>query len=356
MSSYHEKETERINDKLDEMKSTLPEFVCDYLDSLLEQNKSAKTRLNYAFDCRAFLYYIVQECNVALDDITPEFLGTLTPLDIQRYLTFLTQYRTPEDVAYNKTHPGANRVHKNSSSAKGRKLASLRGLYKFLMLNQYVNENPAKLVEIPVNKRSRDDIVAMDNREVESMIDGAEDGSSLTRRQAQFAKKTQYRDMALLQTMIGTGVRVSELVGINMDDIDMKSRSILVYRKEGKAQRVYMTDDAAAAIDDYIRMERKPADGESALFLSPRTGLRLSVRSVERIVKKYTANITNQKIHAHTLRATYATNLYANSDDINLVADALGHSGLGSVSKYTKSGEMNRKRAPGLLDYNKKDD
>lgn len=353
MSAYHIEQDEKNDEKINELKQEFPDFICEYLDSLVEMNRSSRTRLSYAYDIQTFLLFIAQEFGVEPLSVTPEFMQTLKPLDIQHYLTFLNRYRTKEDIEYNKHHPSKlKKYHTNSPAGKARKLATVRGLYKYMIRNSLADSNPAMLVQVPVDKKKNNDVLALDNDEVNRMIKGAEDGSSLTGREAKFAKYTQYRDMAIIELLLGTGLRVSEMVGIDLPDINWDNNSIKVFRKEGKEQRVYMTEDAATAVKEYIELERKPVnEDEKALFLSPRNGTRLTVRSVERIVKKYSVNVTNQDIHTHTLRSTYATNIYANTGDIKLVADALGHANLATVSRYAKSGEKNRKRAPGKVDY-----
>ena len=353
MSNYHNEQDAINHEKIQNLKKEFPVFIGEYIDDMNEQNHSSKTRLSYAYDLRTFFSFIANEFAISAVDVTIQDLANLTPMDIQHYLAYLSCYRTPEDVAYNKKHPyKPKKYHTNSPSGKARKLATIRGLYKYLMRNSLLQTNPATLVQVPKNKKKQDDVVAMDNDEVSRMISGAEDGSSLSGRAIKFAEHTRLRDIAILQVLIGMGLRVSELVGVDLTDIDWNTHSIMVFRKEGKEQRVYMSESASDAVYDYIHNERKAISGdEKALFVSPRNGTRLSVRSVERIVKKYTENITNQDIHTHILRSTYATNLYKNTEDIKLVADALGHSDLATVSRYSKSGEANRKRAARVVDY-----
>jgi integrase/recombinase XerC len=353
MSNYH-REQDAINDeKIQSFKSEFPKYIGDFLDNMRELNNSSKTRLGYVYDLRTFFAFLEKDFSVAPLDVSIQFLAELTPLDIQHYLTYLSRYQTPEDIAYNKAHPYKSpKYHTNSPSSKARKLTVVRGLYKYLIRNSQLENNPADVVQIPKDKRKNNDIIAMDNSEVSRMISGAEDGSSLSGRAVKFSEHTRLRDMAVLQLLVGTGLRVSELVGIDIPDIDWNTKSVMVFRKEGKEQRVYMNEDASAAVYDYINNERKAvSDDVKALFVSPRNGTRLTVRSIERIVKKYTENITNQDVHTHSLRSTYATNLYKNTEDIKLVADALGHNNLATVSRYSKSGEANRKRAAGVVNY-----
>lgn len=340
-------------EKIDSMKKDFPTLFGLFLDHMLGMNRSTKTVLSYAYDLKTFMVYLAQVFAVSPDQVSAEFLSTLKPIDIDNYLAFSASYRSDSDVAYNQHHPqkAAKKYHTNAASAQSKKLTVLRQMYRYLQKYYNLPSNPASLADSPKLEKNNE-VVALDDSEVCEVLSDVESGAKLQGRRLKFAQKTQLRDTAILELMLGTGIRVSELVGIDLHHINWAKHYIEIYRKERKNQRVFMPEDVETALLSYINNERKPADkNDKALFISPRTGTRLTVRSVERIVKKYAAPVGGERMHAHSMRSTYATNLYRNSQDINLVADALGHNDLETVKKYTKSGEENRERAAKKVNY-----
>ena len=155
------------------------------------------------------------------------------------------------------------------------------------------------------------------------------------------------RDLALMTLLLGTGIRVSECVGLDINDVDFKNNGIKIHRKGGQEVIVYFGDEVAEALLDYMeeREQMHPVEGHTnALFLSLQNK-RLSVRSVENLVKKYSKLVTNLKnITPHKLRSTYGTNLYQETGDIYLVADVLGHKDVNTTKKHYAALEDERRR------------
>ena len=148
---------------------------------------------------------------------------------------------------------------------------------------------------------------------------------------------------------MGTGIRVSECVGLDLSDVDFKNDGIKIHRKGGTEVIVYFSDEVEEVLKDYMEERKRiiAVDGhENALFLSLQKK-RISVRSVENMVKKYTRSITTLKnITPHKLRSTYGTNLYQETGDIYLVADVLGHSDVNTTRKhYAAIEDQNRRYA-----------
>ena len=156
--------------------------------------------------------------------------------------------------------------------------------------------------------------------------------------QKRFQKLTAKRDFALLSLFLGTGIRVSECVGINIADIDFENNAFVVTRKGGNQVVLYFSPEVADALADYLA-ERKKIDplpgNEDAFFLSLQKK-RITQRAVQNLVKKYAAVAAplKTKISPHKLRSTYATNLYNETGDIYLVADVLGHSSVDTTRKH----------------------
>ena len=173
-------------------------------------------------------------------------------------------------------------------------------------------------------KLHQKEIIRLDPDEVAILLDAVENGENLTENEKRFHNKTKVRDLALLTLLLGTGIRVSECVGLNIKDVDFKNDGIKIRRKGGAETVIYFGDEVRNALLDYLE-EREhiiPASGsEEALFLSLQNK-RIAVRSVEKLVKKYASKVTSlKKITPHKLRSTYGTALYRETGDIYLVAD-----------------------------------
>ncbi len=183
--------------------------------------------------------------------------------------------------------------------------------------------------------------------EVAILLDQVEEGEKLTKSQLKYHNKTKLRDVALLTLLLGTGIRVSECVGLDINDVDFKNNGIKIRRKGGYEAVVYFGDEVADALHDYLekRHHEIPLEGhENALFLSMQNR-RITVRAVENLVKKYTANVTSlKKITPHKLRSTYGTALYQETGDIYLVADVLGHKDVNTTRKHYAAIEDNNRR------------
>lgn len=188
----------------------------------------------------------------------------------------------------------------------------------------------------------------MDQGEIAQFLDEVENGHQLSKKEREFHEKNNVRDLAMMQLMLGTGIRVSECVGLNLSDLDFNNNGIRIHRKGGKNVTIYFSDEVESGLRAYLE-ERKlkiPALGhEEALFLSMQNK-RISVRSVEKMVKKYASRVTPLKhITPHKLRSSYGTNLYQETGDIYLVADVLGHSDVNTTKKHYAALEEERRRS-----------
>ena len=197
-------------------------------------------------------------------------------------------------------------------------------------------------------KKHEKPIIRLSQEEVRELIDLVEDGSELTRQELRYHDKTKVRDEALLILFLGTGIRVSELVGLDLQDINFRENAIKVHRKGDYDAIVYFGDEVALALKSYLE-ERKliiPKSGsENAFFLSLQKS-RITVRAVEKLVKKYASRVTSlKKITPHKLRSTYGTNLYKASGDIYLVADVLGHKDVNTTRKHYAAMDEDRRRS-----------
>jgi len=199
-------------------------------------------------------------------------------------------------------------------------------------------------------KIAEKDIIRLEPDEVAELLDYVEScGATLTPHRQKYYKKTVARDLAILTLLLGTGLRVSECVGLNFDDVDLKNDGVRVTRKGGKEMTVYFGDEVHDALENYltIRDEIQEVPGHERAFFLSMQRKRISVDAVENLVKKYAKVVAPAKhITVHKLRSTYGSNLYAETNDIYLVADVLGHNDVNTTKRhYAALSEEHRKSA-----------
>lgn len=335
---YHEqKDIENIK-KLRTMIQELPPFCVDYFRGI-EPRTSSRTRIAYAYDLGVFFDFLRKENpvfrNCSRSEIHLNDLDQITVSDLEEYMEYL-KYRFNEQ----------NQEITNKERGIMRKISSLKSFYNYFFRTERLKTNPAALVRLP--KLNEKEIIRLDIDEVALLLDEVEQGENLSGRQKAFHDKTKIRDLALLTLLLGTGIRVSECVGLNLTDLDFKNGGIHIHRKGGKEVTIYFGTEVEEALLSYLdqRNAIQPAAGhEDALFLSLQKK-RLNVRSVENLVKKYSRIVTPlKKITPHKLRSTYGTNLYRETGDIYLVADVLGHSDVNTTKKHYAALEDERRRS-----------
>lgn len=345
--AYHEKVNNKNELHLRELMAELPRFCRQFFIGI-ESTTASRTRIAYAYDLGIFFTYLHDTNSVyaklEIQDFPLEMLDEITPMDIEEYLMYL-KYYVKDGVE-----------HSNDESSLKRKLSSLKSFYNYFYRNQLIQQNPASIVKIP--KLHEKNIVRLDVDEVAILLDEVESGEKLTKRQQAFHEKTKVRDLAILTLMLGTGIRVSECVGLDIDDVDFKNNGIKIHRKGGQEVVVYFGDEVRDALMDYMKEREHTIACEghtNALFLSLQNK-RLSVRSVENLVKKYAKLVTNLKnITPHKLRSTYGTNLYRETGDIYLVADVLGHKDVNTTKKHYAALEDERRRKAAKYVHLRKD-
>ena len=343
-------EQDKINIlRMREVLDSLPKFCRQYFRGI-EPTTSPRTRLGYAYDLRTFFEFIHSKNpalkNVPIKEYKIGILDQIEREDIEEYLEHLSLYEKK------------NKEITNAEQGKKRKMSALRSLYNYFYKAEMISRNTAELVAMP--KLHEHEIIRLEPNEVATLLDQVEAGEKLTKNQLKYHEKTKLRDVALLTLFLGTGIRVSELVGIDFDDIDFDINGLRVHRKGGYNTVVYFSDEVRTALIDYIRQRREiiPEEGsENALFLSLQNK-RMSVRAVEKMVKKYAQNVTTlKKITPHKLRSTFGTNLYQESGDIYLVADVLGHKDVNTTRKhYAAQDDANRRRAAKMVQLREKTD
>ena len=225
-------------------------------------------------------------------------------------------------------------------------MSALRSFYAYYYKRELIKTNPTLLVDMP--KLHDKEIIRLDADETAELLDYIEHcGDHLTGQKKVYYEKTKYRDLAIVTLLLGTGIRVSECVGLDVNDIDFKNGGIRVVRKGGNEMMVYFGEEVEEALLNYleIRASITPIAGhENALFYSTQRK-RIGVQAVENMVKKYAKEITTtKKITPHKLRSTYGTSLYKETGDIYLVADVLGHKDVNTTRKHYAAMDEDRRR------------
>ena len=336
--SYHEQEdienTKRIRGILKE----LPPFCTDFFRGI-EPRTSARTRLAYAYDLKTFFDFLKQVNpelkSKKLRDLPLSLLDEIKLMDLEEYMEYLKCYSTEKREDLMNTERGIMR-----------KVSTVKSFYNYFYRTERIQNNPASLLQLP--KIHEKEIIRLDVDEVARFLDEVEDGECLTEKQKAYHAKTKLRDLAMMTLLLGTGLRVSECVGLNINDVDFRNGGLRIHRKGGKEVIVYFGAEVEYALQDYLseREHIVPEEGsEEALFLSMQRK-RINVRSVEKMVKKYAQLVKPlKKITPHKLRSTYGTNLYRETGDIYLVADVLGHSDVNTTKKHYAALEDERRRS-----------
>ncbi len=323
--------------KLRQVLSTLPAFCKDYFRAI-DSTTTTKTRISYAYDIRIFFQFLLDENpafkNYALTDFSVEVLDQIKAVDLEEYMEYLKVYQN------------GDKTETNGERGLKRKISALRSFYAYYYKREMIHTNPTVLIDVPkIHDKS---IIRLDTDEVALLLDYIEHcGDSLTGQKRVYYEKTKERDLAIVTLLLGTGIRVSECVGLDIEDVDFKNNGIKVTRKGGNEMVVYFGEEVEKALKRYLEVRAgiTPLAGhEHALFYSAQRK-RMGVQAVENMVKKYSRQITTtKKITPHKLRSTYGTALYQETGDIYLVADVLGHKDVNTTKKHYAALDDARRR------------
>lgn len=339
VQTYHQSTSNQNTVKLRELLKTMPSFCRDYFRGI-EPTTTAKTRIGYGYDIRTFFRFLLSENpsfkNAQMTDICLSDLDQLQPVDIEEYLEYLKYY----------TYDG--QVFTNDERGIKRKFASLRSFFLYYQKRDLLRHNPTVVVDMP--KLHDREIIRLDADEVSDLLELVEHGRDhLSGMKKVYYEKNKQRNIAIFTLFLGTGIRVSECVGLDIEDVDFKNNRIRIIRKGGKEEYVYFGEEVTNALKSYITEERvhvKPREGhEHALFYSIQKR-RISVQAIENLVNEYTSQITSFKhITPHKLRSTYGTALYQQTGDIYLVAEVLGHNDVNTTRKHYAAMDDEQKRS-----------
>ena len=319
--SFFEKRDLINNKKVGKYCINLPEFCYDFFIGI-ESTTTALTRMNYAMDLNVFFDFLSQILKKNSSDITLDDVSKIKASTIEQFMSYLSFYE------FN------GKVYKNQESGKKRKLSSIKSLFKYLFNHDLIPSDVAS--KIPTPKLHLKNIIRLEKEEVSKMINSIENPRTFSARQKNYNKNTTARDNAIITLFLGTGIRISELAGLNIEDFDFSQNAFKVTRKGGSQSILYFSEEVASALKLWL-IHRKTLhldDSEKAMFISLQNR-RLGIRAIENLVSKFAKEASPlKKISPHKLRSTYGTALYRETKDIYIVADVLGHKDVNTTRKH----------------------
>lgn len=347
--SYFEQRETSCTDKIFTIIQDLPYYVSDFFVGV-ELRTSPLSRLNYAYDLRVFFNFLSKRVfrDKKIVDIELSDIDNLESSDIEYFMSYLSHYSIN----------GKN--ERCTETGKARKLSTLRAFLKYFFNKNMIKSNVATKVSMP--KIHEKEIIRLDSNdnvdEIGELIYTVENGAGLTKRQLAYHNSIKFRDTAIITLFLGTGIRISELVGLDIDDFDFSGNSFIVTRKGGNRAVLYFNEQVSSALNDYLLVRNDNGNkNEKAMFLSLQNK-RISTRQVQELVKKYARIVSPlKKITPHKLRSTFGTNLYRQTGDIYVVADCLGHKDVNTTKKHYAaiSEDIRKNAALNLSITNKKD-
>lgn len=347
--TYRELKNDQYEARIETLLADLPAFCGEYMFAI-SAAKPGSTRYNYLIDIKHFLEFITCKVpaykNFRICDIPFEALSAMTPVHMDMYMNYLNSYESE------------GRRYHNNDAGKLRKIASISSMYKFFLRRGRIQVNPTIYIERPTVKKMEK--VVLTDDEVDQLLTDIESGAHLTPAQLRTHDRKKYRDLAIIILMLATGIRVSELVGLNLSDVyfdtpETDDYGNIVYkarviRKRGKVDTVDFNEACMLSIKRYLDLERPSLlscsdhPEEEALFLSLK-GRRLAANSVEHMVNSYSrGSVPLKNITPHKFRKTRGTNLYRETGDIQLVADVLGHDSVEVTSRHYILTDEDRKK------------
>ncbi len=312
--------------KLNEILGELPAF-CSIFFIGIQDTTTPLTRLNYAIDLKTFFNYLITYEEIFMGrELKTISLSDIDKIDsrlIERFMSYLSYY-----------DKDSGEIFSNGERGKLRKLSTLRAFFKYFFNKDMLRANVASKVASP--KLHEKPIIRLEPQETTELMYSCNTLSGFGEHQKKYNEKFKVRDNAILSLFLTTGIRVSECVGLNIDDINFNLNSFRVTRKGGNQVILYFGEETADTLKDYLRYRdtlNLPKE-ERALFISSQ-GKRMMVRTIQYLVKKYAKIATPLKhITPHKLRSTYGTNLYNATNDIYIVAEVLGHKDVNTTKKH----------------------
>lgn len=316
----------RNNVKLNEMLNDIPDFIGYFYDHMVAQGHSSNTILGYAYEINSFLRYIqILNKKNSIKEIEIADLESLSQHAIEVFIS-----RSEDGKIL-------------SNNTKRRKLSIIKSLYNYFWGSELIRKNPTALLEGA--KLNHKDVIKLSDSQVRALLLCIKNKENMSKRAQKYNENIAPRDLAIIMTLLGTGIRISELVGLNISDIDktdINKRYLKIIRKGGDEDTVRIIDTVYEAINDYLLFSRPylaSSNKENALFISTQ-GKRMSVSAIQKMLEKYCRNAgLPDYISPHKMRATFATKVYAETKDIYAIKDALHHKTIDTSKHYISDKE-----------------
>ena len=343
MSDYKETQKAIFVDKTLDLLEELPEFCGAFYDKK-QLRLAPKTQYDYATKMKMFLHFLKENYEqldgIAIRDITPTDLKWVDSQIVANFITYIRS-RTAR----------SNSIAKNKVSTADNYIACVSAYFSFLVKQKQLTENP--FLGIDREKKKQKKIVYIEEKDQGNFLNTVTTGHGLSNRKKMFYDKTQMRDICMVQLLMDTGIRLSELVGLDITDVDLDGYALHVQRKSDKAGTVYFSGETKEILEAYLitREDFEPNPNEKALFLSSvgkNRGYRISGRTIERRVKEFAlaAGIPNAaQITPHRLRSTYAMDMLRYTGSLALVQAQLGHEHISTTQIYAQSEETKKYEA-----------
>lgn len=315
-------------------KHPLPEFLVQYEQYMrVIKNRAERTVEQYENDIVLFLCFyqakreglstLPEDHNeVDISDMDVSYIAGVRPEHIYEFLTYVANERG------------------NRATARARKLTAIKSLFKYLTVTSHqLKDNPAKDIDSPRTRTALPKFLSLE--ESLELLDAVREDK---------ASQTRERDYAILTLFLNCGLRLSELCGINLNDLDREISSVRILGKGSKERMVYLNSACSEAIKDYLVVRAKDAQikDKNALFISSRQHNRISKKTVQWLVKKYlgAAGLEQKHYSTHKLRHTAATLMYRTGKvDVRVLKDILGHEQLNTTQIYTHVSDESMREA-----------
>ena len=321
---YFQQRNVKNEQQIREILKELPIF-CEEFFLGIESRTTPLTRLGYAQDLKRFFTFLTTQIysfsNKTPQELTFADLNRVTETHIEKYMSYLSSYENND------------KIYINSTKTKARKFSSVKTMLRYFYRKGKIEQNIGDKLDSP--KLREKEIIKLEPEEVVKLLDAVENGDNLSPSEKKYHKVNEARDFAIMSLFLGTGIRISELVGIDVKDIDFDQNAFTITRKGGSRVILYFSNEVKDALLDYLNVRNAIAsENETAFFLSMQKK-RITTRAVEKLVKKYTSGVIPlKKITPHKIRSTYGTNLYRETGDIYVVASVLGHKDVNTTKKY----------------------
>lgn len=318
----------QINERIKKIISGYPVILEKYINSMIR--KTSYTKRAYAYYVTSFLDYMRDVLKYDINNY--DNFDIIKPMDIDEYMEYI---RVDKDGK------------ENSATYRSAQLAAINGFFKFLKKNEIIKSNPCAETEIPKDDKEHE-IITITDKDLKIMIANIKKGVGSDKSKST-QKKWQTRDIALLRLGLSTGLRISAICGIDLNDVDFIDKSIMVTEKGKVPKRIYIGNETTKAIKEWVRDRGDMVDfTEPALFIS-QTGKRITPRIVQRRFQQLTEQL-GKHITPHKMRATCATRLYENTGDIYIVQQQLGHKNIQNTQRYAKVSDEKKREAANILD------